>query len=236
MCRTLHVSVLVLLVVLSGCSGLFTFGEEYPPGVSEGGVENATALADAHTDTLRSGYRVERETTFRTSNGAVVREIHSETRWSPTERSLVTSFKHPHPLLGVHAELYSNESGSWVQIRHASGATTIQTGTSADWRSLIAGPTGAWSTIYTMATAPTTTVTNFENGTTRVQFAGANYQRGNATGAMYVTSDGFVTRYEMAYDGTLPNQTVRVHTTRTYSHIGNANVSTPDWLANATDE
>lgn len=232
----LRVTVLVLLVALSGCSGLFAFGEEYPPGVADGGIENASALADAHTDALRPGYQVERVTTFRAANGSMIQEIHSTTRWTPTERSLIISFERPHAILGVHAELYSNESGTWVQIRRASGETHIITEDYASWRTLIAGPTGAWSTVYTMASAPTTTITTFENGTTRIQFSGANYQQGNATGTMYITTSGFVTRYEMTYDGTWRNQPARVHTSRNYSTIGNATITTPKWLTNTTNE
>lgn len=231
----LHVPVLILLVVLSGCSGFFALGEQYPPGVTERGVSNATALADAHADTLRPGYRVERVSTFRAPNGSVVQEIHSTTWWSATERRLVTSFERPHVILGVHAELYSNESGTWIQIRRASGATNILTGPLASWRSLIAGPTGAWSTIYTMATARSTTITMVANGTTRIQFAGANYDQGNASGSMYLTERGFVTRYEMTSDGMWRNQPARVHTTRNYSSLGNTDITPPVWLSNTTN-
>lgn len=225
----LRAVVLSALLVLSGCAGVFGGDTSYPPGVTESGVENATALADAHTDHLYRGYRLTGTTTYRAPNGTILQQISRETRWSQSERSLHVTFERPHQILGTQAEMYSNGSGTWIHIHPVSGEPYVQTGATGSWRTLIAGPTGAWGRTYSMASAPNTTTTVFENGTTRIRFSGARVQLGNALGTMYITQDGLITRYELTYEGTWRNHRATVHTTITYTNIANPDVHKPDW-------
>lgn len=224
----------VLLVALAGCAGLPSFGHDYPPGVSASGVQNATALADAHQEALREGYRVDEVTTYRAANGSVIQRIESTTRWSQTERSVVITFADPHAIFGVEARVYSNASGTWLRTERASGHVAFQTGVAGDWRALIAGPGGEWGPVYAMAAAPNTTTTTLANGSTRVTVDGGYLGRGNTSGTMTVTPDGLVERYTLTYDSAWRNQPARVHTVRSYSQVGAPNVTRPDWVANAT--
>lgn len=230
----LHASILVCLLVMTGCVGLAPPTPDFPPGVTNQGVPEPTRLADAHEDRLRAGYRLDSTTTYRASNGTILQQIESETRWSPRERAASIRFSNQHAVLGSHAEVYSNESGTWIRIQRESGHVSSQTGATGDWRSLIAGPGGAWSVVYVMASTPETDVTLLANGTSRIRFDGGHYGRENASGTLYVSPAGLVVHYELTYDGTWRQQEARVTSVRTYSDVRHPNVERPRWVANQT--
>lgn len=232
--RVRLVAVVAVLVVFGGCWGAFTSGQEYPPGVTSDGVENATELADAHMDELRDGYQVESNATYRAENGSVLQRVEFVTRWSASERVSAHRFEDEHPVFGTETRLYTNDSGTWLRIERPQGEVAVERGTRNDWRTPPAGPGEEWGPVYVMASAPETDVETFSNGTARISFEGARYENGNGTGTMTVTEDGLVQKYELAYDGTWNDSDARVRTVRTYSGIGEPNVTEPDWIENAT--
>ncbi len=233
--RALLAFVLLLVVGLGGCAGVLGGDQPLPPGVTASGVQNATALADAHEDHLRSGYRVERSTTVTATNGTVLQRTESTTRWTADERIRTISYSAEHPALGVEADVYDNESGTWVRVRLASGNTSVRRADGGAWRGLLPGPGGEWEQVYALAAASNTNVTTADDGTTRISFTDDGYHRGTANGTLMVRADGLVTHYESTYEGSWRGKPVTVHEVQNYSHVGSPGVDEPDWLLNATN-
>lgn len=232
--RVLLAFALVVLLVLAGCNSPFSTGHQYPPGVNESGVQNATALANAHESHLQTGYRAESHSTVVAGNGSTLVTIESHTRWSPFAANRTIRHTRGHPMFGVYAAVYSNDSAIFVRIRRDGGnISTHRLGTSQK-RLLIPGPNSEWEIIYGLVGARETSTTLLDNGTTRIQVQGAELGRGTGNATLYVREDGLVTRYRAAYQTRYLTTPVTFHTRTTYSHLGNADVVKPDWVANAS--
>lgn len=221
------------LVVCSGCSALFP-QHEYPPGVTESGVENATALADAQQEHLQQGFRVSSTTTYSAQNGTVLQRVESSERWTPEQANRSISFETPHAILGVNAQIYKNETSVTARVETGTGDIVLRNIGGFNERAVVPGPGVYWESSYSLVATGNTSVTAFENGTTRISFGSTNDADIQRHGRLYVDSSGLITRLVVTETRQAYGTTATVHWETTFSHIGNPAVVTPDWVANDT--
>lgn len=102
--QSLHAAAAVALVVLAGCSGVpnpgpdepTTASPEYPPGVTENGLDDARKLLDAHRESVRErGATVTSDTTVEAPVDGEVRtvELSSEARAAPDAGPVYVDFE-----------------------------------------------------------------------------------------------------------------------------------------------
>lgn len=223
-----------LLLVTAGCSSLLAKQHEYPPGVAESGVQNATALANAHQEHLRQGFRVSYTATYTAENGSVLQRVESKQRWSPNESNRTISLKSPHALLGVHTEVYRNDTEVVAQVETASGDVVVRSISRYNARAVLPNPGVYWETVYGMVAARNTSVTAFENGTTRITFRTGNVSDSRRHGHLYVDPSGVVTRIVVTETTRIFDTTVTRHGETNVSHVGTPAVRKPTFVSNNT--
>lgn len=233
-----HTCILVAVLLLAGLSGCNTpllDSHQYPPGVNETGVQNATALADAHKSALQDGYRLHSTATVVAANGTTLTSIESRLRWAPDRANRTITYTNPHIILGTHAEIYENETTTYLKLTMPSGEQTTRRLNESQPSFLIQDPSDEWESVYTLVGGSNTTVTAFDNGTTRIRVHNVLMGTGTGNGTLYVTESGLVTRYTATYERRYVNVPVTFHRTVVISHVGDPGVQRPDWIRNVSD-
>lgn len=259
----------ITVAVLAGCSG-FTPGEttterttlgddEYPPGITEDGIEDSFALADAHSESLRdTSYSVTQTSEIRYANGTLYTRENQSTYVGADK----TKFRYRSTVTGTAArflggtsgtvEIYSNGS---VVVRKLEargnvsyGQVTTPEGEPADPLSTYRGmPLQSSRIPILFGQISEVSVTPQDNGTYLVQataFSSNNLEvRGtlvrNITAVDFtatVNSDGLVREYRLSFQGTVNGQDVTVTEHVRYSSIGTTSVEEPGWFEQATNQ
>lgn len=225
---------IVIMTLLAGCNSALIDGATYPPGVNESGVQNATALANAHENRLQKGYRASSTSSVVAGNGSTLVTIESQTRWSSSAANRTVRYTSGHPIFGVYSEIYANDSAVFVRVRQGDGTITTHRLGTDQTRILIPGPNREWETIYGMIGAQQTSATLLDNGTTRIRIRNAELGRGAGNATLYVTEEGLVRHYSATYQSRYLTAPVTFHTRTTYSHVGDPGVVKSDWVANVS--
>lgn len=233
-CRVGPTLALLTLVTVSGCAALAPSAHDYPPGVTESGVDNASALADAHASHLREGFRLHTNGSAVASNGTVVRRSTVEHRWSPGAQNRSLSYRPAHERFGVHAEYYRNDSVSALLVVSETGNRTVHVDAPGGASFFAYGPGDAWDTMYGLASAGNVSVEALDDGRTKLQVEDARVDRGRTNATLWVTPDGLVARYELRYETGPHVPYDRGRETVWITNIGDPDVVRPSWVENVT--
>jgi hypothetical protein len=279
----MRVVLVVLAVVLAGCpalgpqpppTGAESGGESedgsvtaasYPPGVTDSGVTDATALAEAHADiTGDASYTLRSNRTIRYTNGDLASRLLVRLRLAADRQFHVrasTAGPEGPLLLGTTpagGEYWSNGT-VYVRALTREGETTYNrfsppdnfVGTWRYWRATVpfGGEDGhAAETIGGLFRDVPTEVVDVrsEAGTTVYRLSGEGAHSGSfakagpgpvgdVTLGATVTESGLVRGFDLSYVTFLGNRSVRVDWSLRYRDVGNTSVDRPAWFDRAVD-
>jgi hypothetical protein len=248
---------LVLLVVLAGCNlpGVGPTGDgtpsvtpapvpddEYPPGLTENGLRNATALVLAHTDALRNrSLRAVNERVVTDENGSRRSYANGTVRYGPDwSRFRIESVRGGVDLREHRYAAFANRTTSYV--RHGGdGETTYERDDD---------PPGAPTWVLTervrelLGAFEDATVTRAGEeplrfrieGSLRDGALGGQYDRvENATGVAVVDRSGVIRRVRVEYDAADREIEGWIHVRERIAvrDVGNTTVTRPGWLDEA---
>lgn len=267
-----------LLLVTAGCNTLVGGGGEAPtatvtpapvpaeetvaPGVTDEGVRNPRALADAHADVLAAAsYRLTANRTVRAANGTLRERLTLELALA-ADRSYRADAATAGPAAPVFlgtppatATFWSNGSTyvrkltrddrtTYNSFTPVEGAGTWQYwartvpfgGQQATPRAFLRRTFRAVDTDVVGRTEAngTTTYLLRGNATTERLEAGVSNPR-NVSLTATVTEQGLVASLSLRYVGTVNGERVRVVRTVSYSDVGATTVDRPPWFDRATD-
>lgn len=266
--RELAVAVaFVLLVVFAGCNGVLDGGSvdtatltpaavptddptptpvpRLAPGLTRGGVTNASALAAAHDALLEdTSFTVRRTVTHRTRDGTPVRRVTSVTRVGADGRFRAT--KRWNGTTGLRRVAYYDDGERLlVATTDASNATTYRRASPAAGGSVVA-TTGSEQFERVATIAETRVVGRVErNGTTVYRLAPVDRRRTRAVTAVElgrsvrirarVTARGLVRSYtfRQTLSGEDPDGTAVIVAATRYTAIGTTAVERPSWYGTA---
>ncbi|GAA0277506.1 DUF7537 family lipoprotein [Halobacterium noricense] len=249
---------IVLFVVLAGCSGQpitsgttdvpdaatsTTTDHDTPqstlaPGLTESGVTDAWALAQAHRDSLANTTYTERSQHTVRANGTLRRAVTTTLRQGQGDRYVYERYAHGTAALFPNLTVFRNDS-TLVQRTAYDNGTVAYSGPEA-----AATPaTDRYGNVYAVLSASPTTVEEAvaHNGTTRYRvmstgpptnssaYAGVS----NYTMTALVGPDGLVHEYTISYAETRGGQTVTVSTAVQFTARGKTVVQPPEWAADA---
>lgn len=236
--------------------------ESLAPGVSDEGVTNPRALADAHADVIsNTSYRLTVNRTVRAANGTLRERLSLELALA-TDRSYrvdtATAGPEAPVFLGTppaNATFWSNGS-TYVRKLTRDGQTTYNTfdpvegaGTWQYWartvpfggeqatpRAFLRRTFGAVDTEVVGRTgANGTTVYRLRGNATAERLDAEVANPRNVSLVATVTEGGLVASLSLRYVGTMDGERVRVTRTVAYSDVGSTTVEPPPWFDRAID-
>lgn len=266
--RSVPVVGLVFIILLAGCGGGFGFDtgtdtlstvtpapvptdyplSDSPTGLSEDGITDSFALADAHAEALaNTSFTLRRNHTLIASNGtrlvdtSSVQRVGADRNRSTFERTFDDAYGRS--FRGPAKHLSSWYNGTYWFYR-------IQRPNETEYRALphtggVVEPTGRQQLLSYYVQAESTTVST-ANGRIRLR---ANLEPGNKTSpsmpavnvteqtvVLTLTETGRVERYRVEYSGRLvsdPDTTVEGVQTVRFTGLGETTLERPDWIATA---
>ncbi|KTG09139.1 hypothetical protein AUR64_15190 [Haloprofundus marisrubri] len=251
-----------LLLLLSGCGGLF--GETTPtppsenrtndsakwltPGLTSAGVENAETLARTHRDALRSQSRTTTLTrTYRAENGTAVANTSSVTRAAAGRGGQLVESEASGPARSRVAYfsdstvVWYDSSTSELATRTESDSGEIRYSYRQGNRERLPTPDGTYterlyevfsSTNLTVAPETVDSSVHRLEGSTS-QLRLDGEQLSNVTFTARVDYTGVVRSYELRYETDRGGLPVRVVERFRVSDVGSTDVERPDWVETA---
>lgn len=227
---------------------------EYPPGLSDEGVTDPLAFADAHRGTLwNTSYTVTATYTVQRPNGTIVSHTLTTTRVGPggspyyavSSASRSNESRAP-GLTGYDIAVWANETVA-VTARDTGDGEVVYRQTRRDRAPFRVDR--QWELLYSaVGTTDTAILQRFERGETtlfRVASTGrtgsesASLQRSRYGFVAVVDAEGVVRSFQQRYRTTFRDRPAVVSRTVQVTAIGNTTVERPDWYeraaANATD-
>lgn len=215
-------------------------GSENPdklaPGLTEAGVTDAWALAQAHRDSLDNATYTERSHRSERSNGTLLRNVSTTLKRGHGER-YIYEFR-TYGTEGVstpNLTVFRNDSTLVQRISYDNG-TVAYTGP----ENAATPQTEQYGNVYSILSASNTTVvgTVERNRTTlyRVTSIGTPSESSAYAGvsnyemSALVDPSGFVHEYDISYRTTRDRQVMNVAVTLTFTNRGGTVVQSPEWV------
>lgn len=220
---------------------------EFPPGLSEEGVTDPLALAEAHQQALdNESYTMSTTFAYRTLNGTVLGQGATATRVAPGGESYysVTSQRNENASETLEGDTYdievwANETGAAVARNVPDSEITYEL---QDRSNAPMSPNSQWETLYSaFATTNTTLVGEVErDGTTLYKIASTSPTDEAVAGqtsdfTALVDADGVVRSFQMTQRTTIDDEQATFTTTFHVTQIGNTTVEQPDWYDQAVE-
>lgn len=277
----MRAALVAVLVLLAGCNGFagtetrttasvtpapVPSSPDYPPGVTENGVVDASRLASAHARAVSNqSYTLRSNRTVRYTNGTIRSRLTVSVQLAANRSYLVharTTGDRAPTFLGrppANATFWSNGS-QYVRAYTINGETTYNSFEPPDqfiatWRYWVStaafGGEGSFAQqkyeqTFSSVDTRITRVDSPRNETLfRVvgrptgdpQFLPADISRvRNLTVVSLVTSAGLVRSYRVQYVGVVNGERVRVRWTVDYSRVGSTTIERPSWYGRAVDQ
>lgn len=219
------------------------------PGVTTRGVTDPWELAQAHRRTLgNSSFTVVGNQTIR-ENGTIVVQSNSETQVAQSdERYSLTATAtgdnvESYGVAPYNITVWSNETTTVQRIDYRNG--TIEHRELSPKATFVRGDITDWTTVYELFTAVNTSVTRtieregrtlYEVVSTGSPHPTSSYAKNsNFTLTAYVSPNGVVHEYEVAYVTTRIDRRVQVSRHVQYTNLGTTDVEQPAWATKAID-
>ncbi|MCD2204902.1 hypothetical protein [Halobacterium sp. KA-6] len=246
------------LIVLAGCSGhpvtpgttdapdaatSTTTDRDTPqsmlaPGLTDSGVTDAWALAQAHRDSLANTTYTERSQRTVHANGTLRRAVTTTLRQGQNEQYVYERHAYGTAAALPNLTVFRNASTLVQRTSYRNGTVAYSGPETASTPA-----TEHYGNVYAVLSAsPTTVEASFErNGTTRYRvtstgppttssaYAGVS----NYTMTAHVGPDGLVHEYTISYAAIRDGQTVTVSTAVQFTARGETVVQPPEWGADA---
>lgn len=259
----------VALVLLAGCNGLIpqqptptaqtrtttppttdsttTTPTRIAPGLTESGVTDPLALAEANREILRNNtYTAETVLLATYPNGSERADVSRRTYWG-SDAVRVEAIHRTDPPTWERRELYHRHDGdrAYLRLVAAGGAVDYRNESWSTLRSMPERPGDWMHRVYGLLGAANFTVERIQReGTTRYRLESTGRVRlatgydsyANASATLWVDPDGMVREYHLEYDARSGNQTVHVDKAGYLGRIGATAVEPPAWLADAKNE
>jgi len=212
------------------------------PGLTEAGVTDAWALAQAHRDTLANGTYLEQTDHSVHANGTHLRNLSTTLQRGHDDRYIYelhvdgTQVSSPRNVTVVR-----NDSTLVQRTRYENG-TVAYTGP----ENAITPPTDQYGNVYAVFTASNTTVetTVEQHGQTRYRLTsvGAPFESSAYAGvddyemSALVGPDGLVHEYHLSYQTTHDGRTVTVTIDCQFTNVGESIARPLEWILDQEDE
>lgn len=220
---------------------------EYPPGVSEDGIDEPIELVTAHRETLENtSYTISTATTYRRPNGTMFAQSYTATRVAPGAESFsvatTQTMRNATRPLGIQhydVEVWANETDALVARDFRDGNASYQRTSRA---SAPFEPNAQWELLYAaLGSGNATLVGHAErNGTTLYKLVSTPSEESVTDELGYefsalVDSEGVVHSFQMTQRSTIDDRPVIVSRSVHVTELGNTTVERPSWYEQAVE-